>query len=174
MALRLVLTWALVGATALHAPREIPRRSALAGGLVAAGTLGVSLPTSAKKPLLAERVALLDAETAERNSNGDPAKHMPKVRIDPSVTKVGIKGISSQVDVLIPHVMEGEPKPHFIELIWLKDKATSQVIAAKKLSSGDAAPPILTAYVPRGTECVPLAYCNLHGLWEGKPFIVTW
>eukprot|EP00962_Isochrysis_galbana_P030034 scaffold9715_cov113-Isochrysis_galbana.AAC.10 len=152
----------------------LPRRTAIAGGIFSAGNVGASLPVSAKKPLLAERVAQVDAETVERNNNGDPAKHLPKVRIDPSVTKVGVKGISSQVDVAVPHVMEGEPKPHWIELMWLKDASTSQVIAAKKFTSGDAAPPILTAYVPRGTECIPLIYCNLHGLWEGEPFTVTW
>jgi desulfoferrodoxin-like iron-binding protein len=151
----------------------LPRRSAIAGGLLAAGNAGASLPVSAKKPLLAERVAQLDLETAERNSNGDPAKHLPMVRIDPTV-KVGVRGISSQVDVAVPHVMEGEPKPHWIELIWLKDASSSQIIAAKKFTSGDAAPPILTVYVPRGTQCVPLIYCNLHGLWQGEPFTVTW
>ncbi len=149
-----------------HAVR-VPRNVAIAGGVAA--TFGAMRPACAK-PLLSEVVAALDAQVTERNINGAPAKHIPKVRVDPTVTKVGIKGFSSQVDVAVPHVMEGEPRPHWIEYIWLKDTASGAVIAAKKFTSGDASPPIMTAYVPHGTTATPLAYCNQHGLWEGESF----
>jgi len=170
----LLLSVACLGSAAVRVPPGVPRRAAIAGGLAAVGSTGFSLPVSAKKPLLAELVAQIDADTPERNTNGDPAKHTPRIRIDPSVTKIGVKGISSLVEFAVPHVMEGYPEPHFIELMWLKDATSGQIIASKKLRPGDAAPPIIAAYVPRGTECIPLLRCNLHGLWEGKPFKVTW
>jgi desulfoferrodoxin (superoxide reductase-like protein) len=95
----------------------------------------------------------------EPNSNGDPAKHFPKVSIDGD----GIVTVSAD------HVMTAE---HYIQFIWLKDVKRNEVVVVKNLPPTDPTPPSLKAQCPRGVTLRPYLFCNLHGLWKGDEFTV--
>ena len=96
----------------------------------------------------------------EPNTQGDPAKHFPKVSIDSD---------SGFVTVFTNHVMTPE---HYIQFIWLKDVKTNEVVVVKNLPSTDPTPPSLKAQCPRGVTLRPYLFCNLHGLWKGDEFTV--
>jgi desulfoferrodoxin (superoxide reductase-like protein) len=94
------------------------------------------------------------------NVNGDPEKHLPKVKID-----------GQNIEVSVPHVMT---KEHFIQYMWLKDVKDDEVVLVKEFSpSSETGNPTLKAKVPPGVELQPHLFCNLHGLWKGEPFVVS-
>eukprot|EP00635_Sarcinochrysidales_sp_CCMP3193_P008262 CAMPEP_0118889380 /NCGR_PEP_ID=MMETSP1166-20130328/333_1 /TAXON_ID=1104430 /ORGANISM="Chrysoreinhardia sp, Strain CCMP3193" /LENGTH=217 /DNA_ID=CAMNT_0006827967 /DNA_START=22 /DNA_END=675 /DNA_ORIENTATION=- len=112
-------------------------------------------------PGVARKILQIERLNVDSNVNGDPKKHLPQVAV-----------ADAKVTCTVPHVMD-PAKPHFIEYLWLKDEATETIIAAKQFKATDPAPPSLVApSVKRGTTVVPVAYCNLHGLWIGDAELV--
>jgi desulfoferrodoxin (superoxide reductase-like protein) len=72
------------------------------------------------------------------------------------------------VNILVAHKRDSKT-PHWIEYIWLTDVRTGAVVvAAQAYGPTDKHEPRLVAQVPAGSKVKPYAYCNLHGLWEGK------
>mmetsp|Transcript_26714 Transcript_26714/g.61385 ORF Transcript_26714/g.61385 Transcript_26714/m.61385 type:complete len:201 (+) Transcript_26714:3-605(+) len=143
---------------------EISRRVALVQSVaMATGTI-LTAPNgahaAATATTLAQKVAQIEAENlAEVNSKGAPEKHLPQITV-----------AKSQVQVVIPHVMDPE-KPHYIEYVWLQNAATGEIVAAQAYEATSASPPTLTATVGGdGSSYQALSFCNLHGLWEGPVF----
>lgn len=143
--------------TALAAESEVSRRVAL---VTAAAVAAGSITSPAQAATLARTVAAIEKKNiAEVNTKGAPEKHIPQVTVE-----------GSTVEVVIPHVMD-PIKPHFIEYVWLQDTKSGKVVAVNAFSATDASPPKLTATVS-GATLKPLAYCNLHGLWQGDEISV--
>lgn len=95
------------------------------------------------------------------NTKGASEKHIPQVSID-----------QDSLTVSIPHVMDPE-KPHYIEYIWLmmmqEEDATQRVVAVQAFQATDPSPPTLIVQnIPSPGQYIPMAYCNLHGLWRGE------
>ncbi|KAL1529402.1 hypothetical protein AB1Y20_000351 [Prymnesium parvum] len=164
----LALTCALrVAPAAMHMsalpdapPSCLTRRAALAAAAALA-----SGASPAHASLVAAKVTQLDKAAETRNSVGAPEKHLPSLLAEGG-------GKEAKLTMTVPHVMDPE-KPHFIEYMWLKDVGTDAVLAVKALKASDPSPPTLVASVAKGKTVVPMLYCNLHGLWEGKPFAVA-
>eukprot|EP00965_Chrysotila_dentata_P153118 5059987-Pleurochrysis_carterae.AAC.1 len=149
-------------------PEGISRRAVLASSAVLAA--GGSVSAAEMVAAAVERIDKENADASLRNAKGAPEKHLPIIKI--FGTKITTSGLSSQVEMEVPHVMDAD-KPHFIEYMWMKEISSSKIFAAKRLRAGDNAPPTLVASLPKGAKVLPLLYCNLHGLWEGKPFTVA-
>jgi desulfoferrodoxin (superoxide reductase-like protein) len=176
---------------------SVPR--AAASTLAAFGTSTMLSSSSLPQPANAlGRVELLingiqsDPDiVASRNSNGDPTKHTPVVKLEKDA-----KGYGQILTVEVPHVMDFD-KPHYIQYLWLQDvtsnpndvrlgniiaaaafmkprgKASSQPVVATiqaKVASGNL--PTKGAYLTKSMTVKPCLYCNLHGLWEGEPILL--
>jgi desulfoferrodoxin (superoxide reductase-like protein) len=137
---------------------EVSRRVALITAASFAAGVGPVQATD-----IAKTARKIEKELAGKaNSNGAPEKHLPKVTISDTGT----------VEIVVPHVMD-PVKPHFIELVWLKNMQSDKIVAAKAFSASDTSPPtLITASVPKGVELKAMLFCNLHGLWEGDSFSV--
>ena len=125
---------------------------------------------------------------AAKNSNGDPAKHTPVVKLEKDK-----KGYGQVLTVEIPHVMDFD-KPHYIQYVWLQDvtqnsndvrigniygatvfskprgKASTEPVVARlvaNVASGQMT--TKSAFLTKSMTVKPCLYCNLHGLWEGEP-----
>ena len=125
---------------------------------------------------------------AAKNSNGDPAKHTPVVKLEKDK-----KGYGQVLTVEIPHVMDFD-KPHYIQYVWLQDvtqnsndvrigniygatafskprgKASNEPVVARlvaNVASGQMT--TKSAFLTKSMTVKPCLYCNLHGLWEGEP-----
>lgn len=92
------------------------------------------------------------------NSNGNPAKHLPKVVIN-----------GNDIEISADHVMTEE---HYIQYIWLRDVYKDEVVLVKACTPSEDKP-FLKAKVPSGVTLSPCLYCNLHGLWRGEPFTIA-
>mmetsp|Transcript_25313 Transcript_25313/g.35502 ORF Transcript_25313/g.35502 Transcript_25313/m.35502 type:complete len:228 (+) Transcript_25313:35-718(+) len=161
---------------------EVSRRVALTTG-VSTSAMILTTPFSAalafdnpfanfggapEKMPVEELVAELEKQNkGKTNSNGDPAKHVPNVKMSPASTSG-----SSLLEVSVPHVMDPE-QPHYIQAIWLKDAKTDEIVLVKVFPpDASLAPPTFKCGAPKGVTLKPMLYCNLHGLWEGEPFTV--
>lgn len=137
---------------------QISRRAALLTA-VAVTTLGATKAQALDLYKTAEELGEKNRKLV--NSNGAPEKHIPQVIIS-----------GNTVNVKVPHVMiEG----HYIQLLWLKDTKSNEVVVAKgfPVPSVDGEPsPTLEVKVPSGVTLKPFLYCNLHGLWAGEEFSV--
>ena len=137
-----------------------------------AAMLSTAVLASGASPAQAKTAAALvdelDKKATERNAQGAPEKHLPKISAE-DIKGIDLKTVA-QVTVSVPHVMDPE-KTHFIQYVWLRDQK-NRVIAVKAFKPNSPSPPTLTANVPKGTTVVPLLFCNLHGVWEGVPFKV--
>ena len=121
---------------------------------------GPPLFTTVKQIETANYMGQIGQPIYRPNVNGDPEKHMPKVKID-----------GTNIEVSVPHVMTEE---HFIQYMWLKDVKDDEVVLAKEFAPGsEAGNPSLKARVPNGVELQPYLFCNLHGLWKGETFVVS-
>lgn len=154
--------------SAAEPPIVLSRRAALVSAAVLA-----SGGSAAEAATLAGTVTELDKSIPkqERNTKGAPEKHTPAIATKP-------KGIDLvEVEFTVPHVMDAE-KPHYIQYMWLKEytpKATPgfvNLLAYKAFKPADSSPPAVSKLIRKGTTVVPLLYCNLHGLWEGKEYTV--
>ena len=159
----------LTSPTRLACRRDFRRRDFLTGA-AAWSAASFAAPAFADE---AAQAAQLDVEF-DHNVEGLKEEHLPKITI-------GSGGAtSSKVTMLVPHVMNPGAEPHFIELLWIKEKGSygekSKVAAAKaysrqnlgNLPAGQKA--LLEARLPAGKTWVPMVKCNLHGVWEGEPF----
>lgn len=146
-------------AAAPRSAEEVSRRAALDSLFVAAMTAGATKAQAADLVAAAKRRE--NDNKYEINSNGAPEKHIPQVKIT--------KG--NNLEVYANHVMDPE-KPHFIELIWLKDMKNSEIVVAKAFPADSPSPPTLQVRVPSGVKLKPMLFCNIHGLWEGEAFSV--
>jgi len=79
-----------------------------------------------------------------------------------------------KVVVSVNHVMDSE-KPHYIQYMWLRDDKTGEVLSVKDFKATDESPPTLTVVSHQiiGKTVTPFIFCNLHGLWEGKPIKIN-
>jgi desulfoferrodoxin (superoxide reductase-like protein) len=154
-----------VAATTSNREEEVSRRVALvtAAAMAAAGVTTTTTP-AAMAATLERIVAKLERENRDQvNTKGAPEKHLPQVSMVDS----------NSVTVSIPHVMDPD-KPHYIEYVWLMDASTSssknknRVVAVQAFQATDPSPPTLIAKnLPSPGQYIPMAFCNLHGLWEG-------
>lgn len=92
------------------------------------------------------------------NSNGSPAKHLPKVVVN-----------GNDIEISADHVMTEE---HYIQYIWLRDVDKDEVVLVKACTPSEDKP-FLKAKVPSGVTLSPCLYCNLHGLWRGDSFTIA-
>lgn len=137
----------------------------------AASAVFVAAPAFAANDLESQ-AAQLDLEF-DHNVEGPREMHMPQV------TAAGGGASSQKVTMTVPHVMDAA-EPHFIEMLWIKEKGSygekAKIFAVKaysrqnlgNLPAGQRA--VLEARLPAGKSYVPMVKCNLHGVWEGEPF----
>mmetsp|Transcript_12235 Transcript_12235/g.29464 ORF Transcript_12235/g.29464 Transcript_12235/m.29464 type:complete len:260 (-) Transcript_12235:83-862(-) len=125
---------------------------------------------------------------AAKNSNGDPAKHTPVVKLEKDK-----KGYGQILTVEIPHVMDFD-KPHYIQYLWLQDvtqktddvrigniygatafskprgnASTEPQVARTVANVASGQMTTKSAFLTKNMTVKPCLYCNLHGLWEGEP-----
>merc|ERR1712010_124550 len=95
------------------------------------------LPSAAnaaeKKPSLKEVVAQLDASTPkeERNAAGDKADHFPQISFE------GAQGQGRKVVFTVPHENLSPPGFSSIELMWIKDEKSGDILTARKFRGSD-------------------------------------
>ena len=149
-----------------------PSRSCLSRrqATVAAAALFVS-PSSAnaakdKRPNLKEIVKQLDASTPkeERNAAGDKATHFPQIAFE------GSQGQGKKVVFTVPMENLGPPDFSAIELMWLKDESSGEILTAKKFAASE--PNLLiTAFASSGQKLTAASKDNKFGIWQGT-FVV--
>jgi len=128
------------------------------------------LPTTAnaaeKKPNLKDVVSQLDASTPkeERNALGDKADHFPQITFE------GSQGQGRKVVFRVPHENLSPPGFSYIELMWIKDENTGEVLTAKKFRASEP-DLVITAYGSSGQKLTAASKDDKYGIWQGT-FIV--
>lgn len=119
-----------------------------------------------KKPSLKEVVAALDANTPkeERNAAGDKADHFPQIAFE------GAQGQGKKVVFTVPHENLTPPDFSYIELMWIKDESSGQILTAKKFSASDPNL-VITAFGNSGQKLTAASKDNKFGIWQGT-FVV--
>lgn len=158
-------------------PREHSRRSALlrltttfaiGGGILTAAPSSSNAAADLFKQVKAlenaNNIGMIGKPINIPNSNGDPEKQLPQVKISADQT----------IEVSAPpHIMTAKD---YVQFIWLKDTKSNEVVLVKafpKPEDGDKnTNRSLVAKVPKGVVLQPYLFWTEYGLWKGKPFQV--
>jgi len=138
----------------IHEDTEISRRV----GLVTLGALRSRIKPSSTAAVDMKVRQITKKHFRTKNSKGTAAEHTPFVALR-----------NATATMQIPHAMNTD---HYIEYMWMIDKEHMNVLASRSFAPADKGPPTLNTTVPEGTVVTPMALCNQHGLWVGRPFCV--
>lgn len=146
------------------APRTacVNRRGAIGHAMAALASAGAASASAAeKRPSVMGTVADIDAAAAERNADGEPTEHVPRISFE-----------AGKVVFTVPHETLAPPNhvDAYVEYMWLKDASTGKILAAKRFrgtGDGSIPAPTLVASVPSGSRVTAASKCSRHGVWQG-------
>ena len=141
----------------------VGRRLALSSASAALATL----PSAAGAMMTVEICRNLDANAGNRFAGDTFAAHNIQVSVGPPGFDYWCP-----VEISAPSSADG----HHIDYLWLKDARTpktTRIFAAKAFTAIDGAALQLTQLLKVGYVFRPMAYCSVHGLWEGDAVTVT-
>ena len=130
-----------------------------------------------KKPDLKAVVKQLDASIPkeERNIAGDKSEHDDEWRrraadLFPKITFEGSQGQGKKIVFTVPRENLTPPDFSYIELMWIKDEGTGEILTAKKFRASDPSL-VITAFGSSGQKLTAASKDEKFGVWQGT-FIV--
>ena len=174
----------LISSAAALAPPPRPWRGSMSRRPVVqqAFAAALVLPSAAanaatKKPDLKAEVKAIDASIPkeERNIAGDKSEHDDEWRRRgathfPKISFEGPQGQGKKVVFTVPYENLTPPDFSYIELMWIKDEGTGEILTAKKFRASDPSL-VITAFGSTGQKLTAASKDDKLGVWQGT-FIV--
>jgi desulfoferrodoxin-like iron-binding protein len=111
----------------------------------------------------------VEGPTSLHAAGAKPIKHDPFLEFSATRTAfLGVRGNDGSTDVLHPMVSD-----HFIETVWVEDQ-DGKVIFTANISAASTAKSAAFKIPASATKLIPWSFCNLHGLWQGTPYVVSY
>ena len=179
MHVRSLVCLAMLSSTVALAPSRpcVSRRPLMQQALAALLLPSAAANAAEKKPDLKQVVKALDAgiPKEERNMAGDKAEHDEEWlrhgrELFPKIAFEGSQGQGKKIVFSVPRENLTPPDFSFVELMWIKDEGTGEILTAKKFRASDPSL-VITAFGTSGQKLTAASKDDKLGIWQGT-FIV--